>query len=120
MASVRDNYRPRIDALPALAEFCQKAENLMRSDDPETFWDAEPLFGELLLSNLVEDFVKRELGIVSKNDHHYVLSSSEFHAPLVETDLYSLVLKLIARIPGHGSSVFTYRAPSDGGLGPSG
>jgi HEAT repeat protein len=96
MATIIDRYRKRLAALPALARFCEQAEELVRADDPETFWRAEPAFRDLLRSDFIQAFVTHELGLVAQDDFHFMLASSETHSLLVESAGYSLLLKLLS------------------------
>jgi hypothetical protein len=95
MPTVREKYGQRLDAIPALARFCEQAEALVRADDPETFWDVEPFFQELLATDVVEAFVAYELDAIARRPFHFLIGSSEFHAPLVETASYALVVKVL-------------------------
>lgn len=93
MLTIRDEYRARLDANPALERFCEHAEALVRADDPETFWDVQPFFQDLLTTNLVEAFVEHELRAVAGTPLHFMGRSSELHTPLVETAAYALTLR---------------------------
>jgi hypothetical protein len=95
MSTARDRYGRRLDAIPALAQFCERADEVVRAGDPDTFWDVQPSFHELLKTDIVEAFVTYELGVIAERPLHFVLGSSDFHAPLVETDAYSLVIKVL-------------------------
>lgn len=93
MAAARDKYGSRLDAIPALAKFCEQADALVRAGDPATLWDVQPCFQELLTTDVVEAFVAHELHAIATRPHHFLIGSSDVHAPLVETAAYSLVVK---------------------------
>lgn len=95
MAGARERYGRRLDAIPALAEFCERADAVVRADDPGTFWDVEPFFHALVSTDLVGAFLAHELGAIAQRARHFVLGSSDFHAPIVETTAYSLVVKVL-------------------------
>ena len=95
MPTAREKYGPRLDAIPALARFCDQADRLVRADDPATLWDVQPSFHDLLATDVLEAFVAHELHAVATRPHHFLIGSSDYHAPLVETPAYSLVVKLL-------------------------
>jgi len=68
MATSTDRYWKRLAAIPALGRFCNQADELMRADNPESFWKAEPVFQELLASDFLEAFLLRELSMIAEND----------------------------------------------------
>jgi len=95
VASGREKYGRRLDAMPALAAFCERADAVVRAGDPGTFRDVQPFFAELLSSDLVGAFVAHELDAIAHRAIHFIPGSSDFHAPIVETPAYSLVVKLL-------------------------
>jgi hypothetical protein len=96
MAAIFDNYRARIAAIPALATFAERADALVRPDDPETLWGLEPALHDLLASDFVSAFLLHELTAIAGNHFYYLPGSSDFHAPLVESAGYSLLIRLLS------------------------
>lgn len=96
MPKAPNRYWPRLAAIPALGKFCAQAEELIREDDPETVWSAEPLFRELLASSFVEEFLLHELGMVAENPFYFLMGSSEYGTPLFESPAYSLAIKYLS------------------------
>jgi HEAT repeats len=94
LATTNNRYKKRLAAIPALATFCDNAEQVIHVEDPESFWRIEPAFRDLLASNFIESFLLYELNAVAEDHFHFMSGSSEFHAPLVESAGYSLMLKL--------------------------
>ena len=96
MAAILDNYRPRLAAIPALATFCERAEELLRADEPERLWSVEPFFRDLVASDVVEAFLLRELNAIASNHFYFLPGASDFHAPLAESSAYSLLIRWLA------------------------
>jgi hypothetical protein len=94
LATTNDRYKKRLAAIPALATFCDQAEQMVHVEDPESFWRIEPAFRDLLASNFIESFLLYELKAVAEDHFHFMSGSSEFHAPLAESAGYSLMIKL--------------------------
>ncbi|HKV93042.1 MAG TPA: HEAT repeat domain-containing protein [Candidatus Angelobacter sp.] len=95
MPSTLDKYRFRLAKIPALGKFCDRAEELVRAENPETLWSVEPAFQELLSSDFIESFVLSELNNIADNQFYYLEGSSEFQAAVVESAGYSLTLKFM-------------------------
>jgi len=94
MVKSTERYWKRLAAIPALGRFCSQADELIRADDPESFWKVEPAFQNLLASDFLEAFLLRELSMVAESDSHFMFGS-EIHVPLVESSTYSLLVKIL-------------------------
>lgn len=85
----------RVQAIPELLDFCDKANKIMACNKAEAFWECESVFLKLLMSSFLTNLVNYELS-QSVNDEFYIPTGggSEIDYSIMFWENFSLVLRI--------------------------